>query len=68
MIELYFLIGIIYSTILTIHTYSSSRRKSREHWAGIFLIGTLLWPLDLIVGNIGLINNNLFKKRKSKFS
>lgn len=64
MIELYFLIGIIYSTILTIHTYSSSRRKSREHWAGIFLIGTLFWPLDLIVGNIGLVNNNLFKKKK----
>lgn len=66
--ELYFLIGFIYSTILTIHTYSSSRRKTREHWAGIFLVGTLIWPIDLIVGNIGFVNNKTFYKIRKRLS
>jgi hypothetical protein len=67
MIELYLLIGLVYSTLLTIHTYSSSRRRTREHWAGIFLVGTLLWPIDLIVGNIGLLHNEFFSKMVEKF-
>lgn len=66
--ELYFLIGFIYSTILTIHTYSSSRRKTREHWAGILLIGTFLWPIDLIVGNLGMVHNDTIRKVKKRFS
>jgi len=67
MIKLYLLIGLVYSTLLTIHTYLSSRRRTREHWAGIFLIGTLLWPIDLIVGNIGLLHNDFFSKMVEKF-
>ena len=56
----YFAIGVIYSLLLLVHTYTSSRRRNREHWAGIVLVGTVLWPIDLIVGNLlNLVNLSL---------
>jgi hypothetical protein len=68
MIELYLMIGLIYSSFLIFHSYTSSRRKNREHWAGILLIGTFLWPIDLIVGNLGMVHNDTIRKVKKRFS
>lgn len=65
--ELYFLIGLIYSCFLIFHSYTSIRRKHREHWAGILLMGTFFWPIDIIVGNLGVVHNDMIGKIKKIF-
>ncbi len=56
--SLYFTVGFLYSFILLISTYTSPRRRNREHWAGILLVGTICWPIDLFVGNMRLADKN----------
>jgi hypothetical protein len=55
---IYFTIGFIYSLFLLFKTYRSSRRKNREHWAGILLVGTICWPIDMIVGREQLLKDH----------
>ena len=54
----YFTIGLLYSLFLVYKSYSSIRRRNREHWAGILLVGTLFWPVDIIVSRGQLIEEN----------
>lgn len=61
-IEIYLTIGFVYSLYLLFEAFTSSRPNNREYWIGILLIGTLFWPIDIIVGNIGLVH----KKPKLK--
>ena len=55
---LYFTIGLLYSLFLLYKSYSSIRRRNREHWAGILLVGTLFWPVDVIVSREQLVAKN----------
>ena len=58
LISIYLLIGLTYSSFLLLNTLSSKRRKYREHWAGILIVGTLVWWIDLIVGHLDLVDKN----------
>lgn len=52
----YLIIGFIYSLYLIYEAFTSLRSKNREYWVGILIMGTLFWPIDIIVGNIGLVH------------
>lgn len=55
-LTIYLFIGLFYSFFLLFEAFTTERKNNREYWTGILLIGTLFWPIDLIVGNIGYLN------------
>ena len=50
--EIYIYIGLIYSMFLLIRNWFFNPNPNKENWVGILLIGTLLWPLDLVLEQI----------------
>jgi len=57
LLKSYLLIGIVYSIVLLYEAFTTSRPYNREYWVGIVIIGTLFWPIDMVVGNIGYIHS-----------
>ena len=55
-LTIYLFIGLFYSFFLLFEAFTTERKNNREYWIGILLIGTLFWPIDLIVGNVGYLN------------
>lgn len=56
LITIYLLVGLLYSFFLIYEAQVSGRSNNREYWVGILLMGTLFWPIDMIVGNVGWIH------------
>jgi len=56
-IQSYLVIGMLYSMFLLYEAFTTTRPRNREYWVGILIMGTLFWPIDMIVGNIGYIHS-----------
>lgn len=56
-IHSYLTIGFLYSCYLLYEAFTTTRRRNREYWVGIVIMGTLFWPIDMIVGNVGYIHS-----------
>lgn len=50
--EIYIYIGLLYSLLLLIRNWFFNPNPNKESWVGILLIGTLLWPIDLVLEQI----------------
>ena len=46
---IYIGLGFFYSLFLMIESFIGKKRKNREYWIGILIMGTLFWPLDLLI-------------------
>lgn len=56
-LQVYLIIGLIYSMVLLYEAFTTTRPRNREYWVGIVIMGTLFWPIDMIVGNVGYIHS-----------
>jgi len=56
-LQSYLVIGMLYSMFLLYEAFTTTRPRNREYWVGIVIMGTLFWPIDMIVGNIGYIHS-----------
>lgn len=56
-LQVYLSIGLLYSMVLLYEAFTTTRPRNREYWVGIVIMGTLFWPIDMIVGNVGYIHS-----------